>query len=118
VAKPRKLTPKELDVVLKPMGNLAVGATCVHQSVFPTELGIGQRTKPRNTYAGYVVTHPAEDTYVFGLTYHDAIDDGDNEDMYRLDTATGEVRHYKPRDFEREFPEYAGYHRAKKFFLR
>jgi hypothetical protein len=80
--------------------------------------GIGQRTQPRNTYAGYVVTHPAEDTYVFGLTYHDAIDDGDNEDMYRLDTATGEVRHFKPRDFEREFPEYAGYHRAKKFFLR
>jgi hypothetical protein len=118
VGKPRKLTPKELAVVLKPISNLALGATCVHPGVFPTELGIGQRTRPRNTYAGYVVTHPAEDTYVFGLTYHDAIDDGDNEDMYRLDTATGEVRHYKPHHFEREFPEYAGYHRAEKFFLR
>lgn len=104
--------------LLKPMTPLAVGATVARPDLFPTGLGIGRRTEPRNTYLGLVVTRPDTDTFVLGLNYRDTVDDGDNEDMYRLDTTIFEVTPYMRGSFERDFPEYAGHHWAAKPYLR
>jgi hypothetical protein len=72
----------------------------------------------RSEYLGLVVTRPEADTFVLGLNYFDTVDNGDNEDMYRLDTATFEVTPYMRGSFEKEYPEYVGYHRATKPYLR
>jgi hypothetical protein len=103
---------------VKPMSPLAVGATAAHPGLFPTGLGIGRRVEPRNDYLGVVVTRPDADTFVLGLNYFDAVDNGDNEDMYRLDTTTFEITPYMRGSFEKEHPEYAGHHRAAKPYLR
>ena len=61
---------------------------------------------------------PTRPTHVLGFDYYDAADDGDNEDMYTIDVTTGELTPYMRGSFEREHPEYAGHHRAKKDYLR
>lgn len=38
--------------------------------------------------------------------------------MYTIDVITGELKPYMRGSFEREDSEYAGYHRAKKDYLR
>jgi hypothetical protein len=118
MAKTRKLEPQAVEPLLGRFASLAVGATAPHPDLFPTGLGVSPRTEPRNTFLGTVVTRPAEDTFVFGLNYRDAHDAGDNEDMYLLDRKTFEVTPYLRGTFEREFPEYAGHHRASKAYLR
>jgi len=85
---------------VKPMPPLAVGATAAHPGLFPAGLGIGRRVEPRNHYLGLVVTRPGADTFVLGLNYFDAVDNGDNEDMYRLDTTTFEITPYMRGSFE------------------
>jgi hypothetical protein len=96
----------------------AVGATAAHPDMFPTGLGIGRRGEPRNQYVGLVVTRPDANTFVLGLNYFDTADDGDNEDMYRIDTTICEVTPYMRGSFEKDHPEYAGHHRAAKPYLR
>jgi hypothetical protein len=118
MGKPRRVDPQAWQDLLKPMPPLAVGATAAHPGLFPTGLGIGQRVEPRNEYLGLVVTRPERDTFVLGLNYFDAADNGDNEDMYRLDTKTSELTPYMRGRFEKECPEYAGHHRAAKPYLR
>jgi hypothetical protein len=61
---------------------------------------------------------PDPTKHVLGFNYYDAADDGDNEDMYTIDVTTGELKPYMRGSFEREHPEYAGHHRAKKDYLR
>jgi hypothetical protein len=113
-----KVDPQAWQELLKPMTPLAVGATAAYPELFPTGLGIGRRREPRNQYLGLVVTRPEPNTFVLGLNYFDAVDDGDNEDMYRLDTTTFEVTPYMRGSFERNYPEYAGHHWAAKPYLR
>jgi hypothetical protein len=113
-----KVDPQAWQDLLKPMTPLAVGATAAHPSLFPTGFGIGRRNEPRNQYLGLVVTRPEANTFVLGLNYFDTVDDGDNEDMYKLDTTTFEVTPYMRGSFERDYPEYAGHHRAAKPYLR
>lgn len=112
------MDPEAWQEFLKPMAPLAVGATAAHPAVFPSDLGIGRRVAPRNEYVGVVVTRPEGNTYVLGLSYLDTADDGDNEDVYRLDTTSFEVTPYMRGSFEREYGEYAGHHWAKKSYLR
>ena len=38
--------------------------------------------------------------------------------MYTIDVTTGALTPYMRGSFEREHPEYAGHHRAKKDYLR
>jgi hypothetical protein len=91
------------------MTPLAVGATAAHPDLFPAGLGIGRRGEPRKQYLGLVVTRPDVGTLVLGLNYFDTVDDGDNEDIYRLDSTTFEVTSYM-RSFETDYPESAGHH--------
>jgi hypothetical protein len=118
MARPWKVSPLAWEDLVRPMPSLAVGATAAHPNLFPEGLEIGRRDAPRNQYLGLVLTRPKEDTFVLGLNYFDTIDGGDNEDMYRLDTTTFELKPYMGRSFEREYPEYAGHHRAAKPYLR
>jgi hypothetical protein len=113
----RKVDSRAWQDFVKPMP-LAVGATAAHPGVFPTGLGIGRRVEPRNEYLGLVVTRPEANTFVLGLNYFDTVDNGDNEDIYRLDKATFEVTPYMRGSFEKEYPEYVGHHRAAKPYLR
>ena len=113
-----KVDPQAWKDLLKPMTPLAVGATAAQPDLFPTGFGIGRRGGPRNEYLGLVVTRPNANTFVLGLNYFDTVDEGDNEDMYRLDTTTFEVTPYMRGSFERDYPEYAGHHWAAKPYLR
>jgi hypothetical protein len=114
----RKVDSRAWQDFVKPMPPLAVGATAAHPGVFPTGRGIGRRVEPRNEYLGLVVTRREANTFVLGLNYFDTVDNGDNEDIYRLDTATFEVTPYMRGGFEKEYAAYAGYHRAAKPYLR
>jgi hypothetical protein len=63
----------------------------------PPREGATERQKPSdssNTTRG--------NTFVLGLNYFDTVDNGDTEDMYRLDTATFEVTPYMRGSFEKE----------------
>jgi hypothetical protein len=55
---------------------------------------------------------------VFGLSYLDRADGGDNEDMYMFDRRTGELKPYMRGRFEKEYPQYAGHHWAQKQYRR
>ncbi len=112
------MDPQAWEDLLKQTRLPAVGATSAYPNQFPEDLGIGRRDEPRNEYLGLVVTRPEEDTVVFGLNYFDAADDGDNEDMFKLDTRTFDLETYMRGRFEREYPDYAGHHRAEKSYLR
>ena len=118
MARTRKVEQKAVENLLKPMTPLAVGATAAHPDVFPSSLGVGRRDEPRNQYLGLVVTRPDPETLVLGLNYFDAVDNCDNEDMYRLDTTTLDLTPYMRGTFEREYPGYTGHHRATKTYLR
>jgi hypothetical protein len=118
VAKSRKVDPQAWDDLVKRTSLPAVGATNAHPDVFPEGFGIGRRTEPRNEYLGLVVTRPERFTVVLGANYRDNADAADNEDIYKLDTRTFELETYMRGRFEREYPQYAGHHRAAKPYLR
>jgi hypothetical protein len=103
---------------VKPFTPLAVGATEAHPDLFPNGFGIGRRQQPRNEYLGLVMTRPGPNTFVLGLNYFDTVDNGDNEDMYRIDLDAFEVAPYMGGSFEKDYPEYAGHHWAAKPYLR
>ena len=88
------MDPLAWDELLKHTSLPAVGATSAHPELFPENLGIGRRTEPRNEYLGLVITRPEKFTVVLGLNYRDAVDDGDNEDMFELDTRTFDLETY------------------------
>jgi hypothetical protein len=117
MARTRKVDPQAWEDLIRPTPSLAVGATTAHPNLFPDGLEIGRRDATRN-HLGLVLTRPREEIFVLGLNYFDTIDDGDNEDMYRLDTTTFELKPYMGRSFESDYPEYAGHHRAAKPYLR
>src|SRR4051794_40084622 len=94
MARTRRVEQQAVDDLLKGTASVAVGATAAHPGAFPASLGIGRRETPRNTYLGCVVTRPEADTLVLGLTYFDSADNCDNEDMYRIDMTTLEIRPY------------------------
>jgi hypothetical protein len=96
---------------------LAVGATEAYPDLFPDGL-FGRRAEPRNTYLGLVMTRPEPNIFVLGANYYDSHDKGDNEDMYKVDTATLKITPYMRGTFENEYPEYAGHHPTPKHFLR
>jgi hypothetical protein len=118
MAKIRKVEQQAVEDLLRPISPLAVGATAAHPGLFPNGLGIGPRDEPRNEYLGLVLTRPEANTLVLGLNYYDSADDGDNEDMYRLDTKTLEIKPYMRGSFEKDYPAYAGHHWAAKPYLR
>src|SRR3954465_6983227 len=118
MTKSRNVDPDAWQAFLASRRPLAVGATGAYPGMFPEGLGITPRTAPRNQYLGLVETRPDATKHVLGFNYNDAADDGDNEDMYTIDANTGELKPYMRGSFEREYPEYAGYHRAEKIYLR
>ena len=118
MAKSRNVDPNAWQAFLDSRPPLAVGATAAYPGMFPEGLGISPRKTPRNEYLGLVETRPDATKHVLGFNYYDAADDGNNEDMYTIDVTTGELKPYMRGRFDREHPEYAGHHRAKKDYLR
>jgi hypothetical protein len=115
MAKRRFVNPTDEQTLLAPLASLRVGVTEAFPGAFPdgfAQVGIGKRSAPRNEYLGFVATRPTADRYVIGLNYFDQSDNDDNEDLYMFDTAAHEIELYEPRRFERQYPQYAGYHRA------
>ncbi|MGH2905887.1 MAG: hypothetical protein ACRDKI_03860 [Solirubrobacterales bacterium] len=115
---PHKLEQGEWDKFVAPFKTLTVGATHYVQNDFPDALGIGQRSFPRNELLGHIVSRPTDYFYVVGVNYFDTNDGCDNEDIFKIDTRTLEMDNYSPRQFEKDFPAYAGTHWANKDFLR
>jgi hypothetical protein len=110
--------PKAWDDLLGSTRSLSVGATQPYPNVFPHGLGIGKRGQPRNEYLGLVMTRPQPNIFILGVNYFDTVDDGDNEDMYKVDVNTFQITPYMRATFEKEYPQYAGHHWAAKPYLR
>lgn len=112
--------PQALTDLLKPVGvtEMLVGATQAMPGVFPEGFGISPRSEPRNELLGTVVTRPEEHIYAIGVTYYDRNDDGDNEDIYKIDLTANEMTPYMRGSFEEDYPKFANTHRAAKPYLR
>src|SRR5437867_3289770 len=106
MAKPKAIDPKAWLDLLAQTRALGLGATEAYPGFFPEGLGITRRTEPRNTLRGTVMTKPEPFVVMIGVTYWDKVDNGDNEDMLKVNEQTLEITPMTPAEFAKEYPEY------------
>lgn len=71
-----------------------------------------------NVLRGFSITDPIsqQDKKMLGLIYHDKNDNGDNEDLFEI--SPNNIKHLKPKEAKKEYPEYGGYHRGNKRYFK